>query len=117
MQRVLVSELKIGMVTARNVVNAEGKLLLAAGQEVTDSYIRRLQDLAIYAIYVRNPFFNDVEIPTIIGEETRQSSIQTVKRSLDVLRTKRADLAVVEFQQSARRIVAEIIRNRQAMFI
>ena len=38
-QRVLVSELKIGMVTARNVFNAEGKLLLAAGQEVTESYI------------------------------------------------------------------------------
>ena len=115
MQRVLVSELKIGMVTARNVFSAEGALLLAAGQEVTESYIRRLQDLAIYAIYVRNPYFSDVEIPTIISEETRQSSIQTVKRGLDVLRAKRADLAVAEIQQSARRIVAEIIRNRQAM--
>ena len=114
-QRVLVSELKIGMVTARNVFNAEGKLLLAAGQEVTESYIRRLQDLSIYAIYVRNPYFSDVEIPTIIDEETRQSSIQTVKRGLEALRNKRADLAVAEFQQSARRIVAEIIRNRQAM--
>lgn len=115
MQRVLVSELKIGMITARNVFSAEGALLLTAGQEVTESYIRRLQDLAIYAIYVRNPYFSDVEIPTIISEKTRQSSIQTVKRGLDVLRAKRADLAVAEIQQSARWIVAEIIRNRQAM--
>ena len=115
MQRIVVSELKNGMVTARNVLSADGKLLLADGQVITESYIRRLQELGIYAIYVRNPYISDLEIPAIIAEETRQSGIQTVKRALDVLRNKRADLAVAEVQQSARRIVAEIIRNRKAM--
>lgn len=115
MQRIVVSELKNGMVTARNVLSADGKLLLAEGQIITESYIRRLQELGIYAIYVRNPYFSDLEIPAIIAEETRQSGIQTMKCALDVLRNKRMDLAVTDIQQSARRIVAEIIRNRKAM--
>jgi HD-GYP domain-containing protein (c-di-GMP phosphodiesterase class II) len=103
------------MVTARNVLSADGRLLLAEGQIITEAYIRRLQELGIYAIYVRNPYFRDVEIPAIIAEETRQSGIQTMKCALDVLRNKRMDLAVTDIQQSARRIVAEIIRNRKAM--
>lgn len=115
MQRIVVSELKNGMVTARNVLSADGRLLLAEGQIITEAYIRRLQELGIYAIYVRNPYFSDVEIPAIIAEETRQSGIQTMKCALDVLRNKRMDLAVTDIQQSARRIVAEIIRNRKAM--
>jgi len=103
------------MVTARNVFSADGLMLLAADKEVTDSYIRRLHELNVYAIYVRNPFFEDVEIPVAISEETRIASVRTVKRGFEVLRNKRGDLDFDDIQQTACRIVAEILRNRQAL--
>ena len=115
MQRILVSELKPGMMTARNVISAEGRLLLAADKAVTDSYIRRLQEMGVFAIYVRNPFFEDVEIPVILDEETRTASIQTIKRGFEVLRNKRSELAFNNIQRTAAKIVAEILRNRLAM--
>ena len=115
MQRILVSELKPGMQTARNVISADGRLLLSADSRVTDSYIRRLQELGIYAIYVRNPFFEDVKIPTALTEETRISSIQTVKRGFEVLKTQRVELALDSIQRAARRIVGELLSNRFAL--
>ncbi len=115
MQRILVSELKTGMITARNVFSSEGQLLLAAEQEVTETYIRRLQDIGIYAIYVHNPFFDDVEMPVTLPEETRIASVKTVKRGFEVLRNERIGLALEEIGQVSRRIVTEILRNRQAL--
>ena len=103
------------MLTARNIFSADGRMLLAADTEVTPSYIRRLCELSVYAIYVHNPFFEDVEIPVLLSEETRIASVQTVKRGFEVLRNKRGDLDFEDIQRTARRIVAEILRNRQAL--
>lgn len=103
------------MITARNVFSADGRMLLAADKEVTESYIRRLQELGIYAIYVRNPLFDDVEIPLVLTEETRNKSLQTVKRAFEVLRNKRQDISFAEVQQVSRRIVSEVLRNRRAL--
>lgn len=115
MQRVLVSQLKTGMVTARNVYSADGRMLLAADREITDSYINRLQELGLYAIYVRNPLFDDVEIPMVVAEEARNDSLRTIKRAFEVLRGKRPDIAFEEIHSVARKIVSEVLRNRRAM--
>lgn len=115
MQRVLVSQLKTGMITARNVYSADGRMLLAADKEITDSYIRRLQEIGLYAIYVRNPLFDDVDIPLVLSEEARNDSLRTVKRAFEVLRSKRPDIAFDEIHSVARKIVSEVLRNRRAM--
>jgi len=103
------------MVTARNIFSADGQMLLSSDTSVTESYVRRLHELGVYAIYVHNPFFEDVEIPVVISEDTRIASVQTVKRGFEVLRNKRSDLDLDDIQQAARRIVTEILRNRQAL--
>ena len=115
MQRVRVSQLTEGMITARNVFSTDGRMLLAADKEITEAYIRRLQEMEVYAIYVRNPLFDDVEIPLVLSEETRNQSMQTVKRAFEVLRNKRSDVSFEEIQAVSRRIVAEVLRNRRAL--
>lgn len=115
MQRVRVSQLTEGMITARNVFSTDGRMLLAADKVITESYIRRLQEMEVYAIYVRNPLFDDVEIPLVLSEETRIQSMQTVKRAFEVLRNKRNDVSFEEIQGISRRIVAEVLRNRRAL--
>ena len=103
------------MITARNVFSADGRMLLAADKEITESYIRRLQEMEVYAIYVRNPLFDTVEVPLVVSEETRNQSMQTVKRAFEVLRGKREDVSFDAIQTVARRIVAEVLRNRRAL--
>lgn len=115
MLRVLVSQLQKGMITARNVYSADGLMLLAADKEITSQYMQRLQELGIYAIYVRNPFCEDVEIPTLLSDETRLQSIRTVKRGFDLLREKRGSVNLEEIRSFGWKLVSEILRNRQAM--
>ena len=115
MQRVLVSQLQEGMITARNIYSADGLMLLAADSEISAQYIRRLEELEIYAIYVRTPFCEDIEIPTLLDEETRLQSIRTVKRGFDILREKRGPVNLEEIRAYSWTIVSEILRNRQAM--
>ena len=115
MQRMLVSRLMEGMITARNVFSADGIMLLAADKEITAAYIRRLEDLGIYAIYVRNPLCEDVEIPLVISEETRLQSMRTVKRGFEVLRNKQGSLPIGDVKVLGWKLVSEVLRNRQAM--
>ena len=115
MQRVRVSQLTPGMITARNIIDAEGRMLLAADKVITESYIRRLQEIDVYSIYVRNPLFDDVEIPLILSEETRNTSLKTVKRAYEVLRNKRPDVSFEALHDISRRIVSEVLRNRRAL--
>jgi putative nucleotidyltransferase with HDIG domain len=103
------------MITARNVFSAEGRMLLAANKEITDSYIRRMQEMGVYAIYVRNPLYDNVEVPTVVSEETRNQSLQTVKRAFEVLRGKREDVSFISIQKVSRQIVSEVLRNRRAL--
>lgn len=114
-QRVLVSQLQEGMITARNIFSADGLMLLAADKEVSIHYIKRLEELGIYAIYVRNPFCEDVEIPTLLSEETRQQAVRTVKRGFDLLREKRSNVNFDEIKRFGIKLVSEILRNRNAM--
>jgi len=114
-QRILVSELKSGMVTARNVYNAEGRMLLAADKEISASYVRRLNEMGILSIYVRNPFFEEVEVPVVLSEETRIASIQTVKRGFEIVRAQRGVWNVEALKLATHQIVSEIIRNRQTL--
>ncbi len=90
-------------------------MLLAADRIISESYIRRLQELGVYAIYVRNPLLDNLEMPVVIDEETRNNSVQTVKRAFEVLRSKRTDVALEEIKSIAGQIVSEVIRNRRAM--
>ena len=115
MQRVQVSQLSAGMITARNVFSADGRMLLAADKEITDSYIRRMQEMGVYAIFVRNPLYDNVEVPLVVSEETRNQSLQTVKRAFEVLRNKREDVSFVSIQRVSRQIVSEVLRNRRAL--
>lgn len=115
MQRVLVSQLQEGMITARNIYSADGLMLLAVDQEITAGYIRRLEELGIYAVYVRNSFCEDLEIPTVLTEETRLQSIRTVKRGFNILREKKGSVNLSEIRALGGKLVAEILRNRQAM--
>ena len=115
MQRIAVAKLKTGMVLARNVYNDDGQKLLSADMTITRSFIRRLIDLKIPAVYVVNPYMEGIdEIPTV-SEETRIETIQTVKRAFSIMKSPRSDIPYQEIQGVGKKIVSEVLRNREAL--
>lgn len=115
MQRILVTQLKPGMVIGRSIYNDDGQKLLASGMAITQSFIDRLDDLQIPAVYVTNSYMEDVEVSPVVSDEVRIETVQTVKRVFDLLRAPRADIPYKELQAMGKSIVVEVLRNRDAL--
>ncbi len=114
MQRISVLRLLPGMIVAKNVFSADGRVLIAAGIPIKQPYIRRLQEQGIASIYIDSPLLPAIEVPEVIKEETRVKATAMVKNAFQNFRTtKRLDFK--KFSEVAASIVAELICNRDTL--
>ena len=98
MQRVSVSQLKPGMITARSIFNADGIKLLSSGMALTSSFIRRLYEMKIPAIFITNPYMEGIDVVPVVREEVRVKTIQTVKKSFCSLNSTHQEIPYLEIQ-------------------
>ena len=114
MQRISMAHLQAGMVTARSVFNADGRVLIGADVALTDNFIKRLAQFGILAVYIRNPFFEDALPPEIISESSRVRFIHTVQQEFIAIReNKKWDPH--KFVELAECIVREVEENKQSL--
>jgi HD-GYP domain-containing protein (c-di-GMP phosphodiesterase class II) len=115
MQRIAVKDITPGMVAAKSIFNADGRMLLAEGTTFTKHYIKRLQEIGVLVAYIQNPLAASIDVPEILAEETRVKAIATVKQAFEGFRnTKKIDMG--QFKQLTESIVDEVIRNPNAVF-
>lgn len=114
MQRVSVNLLETGMVAARNVRSAAGRLLVTADTTLSDSMIQKIQKTGIGSIYVRNPLFQNVDVPDIIAEDMRMQAVMALQSAVASYKKTKV-LDVEPIKQLLRVLVSEIIRNRDSM--
>ncbi len=67
------------MELAQSVISSDGKVLLAKGQRLRDSYIARLVQLGVYSVYVVDPRFPDIDAVDFLSEQTRLRALRMVR--------------------------------------
>lgn len=115
MQRVVLSQLKPGMITARNIYDGDGRKLLSSDMALTSKFIERLAELKVSAVYITNSYMEGIEVEPIVREEVRVKTVQTVKRVFSMLDSPRKDVPYREIQALGRKIVSDVLRNKDAM--
>ncbi|WP_346353711.1 HD-GYP domain-containing protein [Azotosporobacter soli] len=114
MQRVTMNNISKGMVTARNVYDAAGQVLVKANMVLIDQYVNRLRRMNIGSIYVVNPLLENVELPEMVKEETRVNAVKAVQAAYQAYpKGEAVDSRNVE--NIADKIVEEVLANRQQM--
>lgn len=78
MRRISTKHLRSGMQLAQPVISSDGKILLAKGQVLRDSYITRLVQLGVYSVYVVDPRFPDINADDFLSERTRLRALRMV---------------------------------------
>jgi len=114
MQRLSVKFLEPGMVAAKNVRSAEGRLLVTADTVLTDVMVASLQKNSLGSIYVWNPLFQNMDVPDVVAEDSRMQCEMALQRAVATYRkTKVFD--VKPLKKLLRELVSEVIRNRDSM--
>ena len=114
MQRVTVANIMPGMVTARNVYDAAGTVLIGTGVILVEQYVERLKKLNIGSIYVVNPLLENMELPEMVKEETRVKAIQNIQSAYQKY-PKGQEMDGRPVEEIAELIVEEVVQNRQQM--
>ncbi len=120
MRRVPVDKLKTGMEVAHAIYGADGNVLLNKGMVLKASYIVRLKELGVPAVYIQDHRLGELQAEDMISEETRLSSINAVKEVFKQAQSNNSRLAVQNAAFQFRQIVDNIIEDlldRQELMI
>ncbi len=114
MLRIPLKKARPGMVLARHIYNANGKVLLAAGVELEEHYIKRLKEMGVSSIYIHDKYTNGIELIEAISEETRLRAESTVAKVFQDARENR-ELNVQAISNTTEHIIDEILKNKNAL--
>ena len=114
MRRINVKNLKSGMVVARAIFSSDGRILLHSGIMLSDSYIKRLEELGIDSIYVKDKIFGDLIYRDVVADETRINAIRTVRENFNQLE-KNHSLNTRAVKVTVSNIVDELLANREIL--
>ena len=114
MQRISVGFLEPGMVAAKNVRSAEGRLLVTADTVLSEAMVASIQKTALGSIYVWNPLFQNLDVPDVVAEDSRIKCEMALQNAVATYRkTKVLDVKLLK--KLLRDLVSEVIRNRESM--
>lgn len=114
MRRVLVENLREGMVLARNMYSYDGNVLLNAGIVLRNSYISRLKGLDIRDLYIEDEISRDIYIQDVISDETRFEARINIKNAMDSIRYGKS-LDVAPVRNSVCKMIDELMENKEMM--
>ncbi|SEO16941.1 HD-GYP domain, c-di-GMP phosphodiesterase class II (or its inactivated variant) [Paenibacillus sophorae] len=79
MRLVPINRLQEGMKLGRKIYNDEGLVLLSDGVVLNSSLISRLSKIDIGYVYIHDALTEDVEIPDMLQDETRNQALKTIR--------------------------------------
>lgn len=106
----------------RPIFNEEGKVLLGAEMTLTDQLIRRLKQHGISHLYIADPRTDDLVIPELITQETRQQSMAQIRTNFlrlmgEASRKANPGLLAKEFKDVLSMIMSDLGSNKDAMIM
>lgn len=79
MRRIAIQDLEINMIVARTVYAGDGRILLHPGINLNNDYIKRLGDLGVSSIYIKDKFLDDITVEDVVSEKTRVETVQAIR--------------------------------------
>ena len=117
-----ISKCQPGMRLGKSIFSEDGRVLLMAEVELTDSMIRRLGDKGIDYIYIMDKRTEDIVIPDLISDETRARTVTQIRSSFrsmmgDANRKQIPGALAKDFKDVLTMIIDDLSGNKDAMIM
>lgn len=110
MRRIPVDRLKVGMIVAQAIYGADGNILLNKDMVLKASYIVRLKELGVPAVYIHDKRLGDLQVEDVVNEQTRLSSLNAVKELFEQKR-RGSQITVLSSTDRFKQVVSNIIED------
>ncbi|MBP2664431.1 MAG: putative metal dependent phosphohydrolase domain protein [Firmicutes bacterium] len=113
MLRLATSQLQPGMIIARNIFSATGKLLLSENVILDEPLISKLGTLGIDSVFVNHPHL-EITPQEMVNEETRVEIIKMVSQAFGDIRENRT-FNLTGICEAMKKIIEDAIGNRHVL--
>lgn len=110
MRRILLENISSGMTLAKPLYSADGLVLLNAGLELTERYVRRLKEMDITYIYIEDDLTQGIDIPDVVSEQARVESIASAKKLMEKVKLGK-NIDASSAKKTTNTLVDELCRN------
>jgi len=109
-RRIPVDRLKTGMIVAQAIYAADGNILINKDVVLKASYIIRLKELGVPAVYIHDKRLGDLQVEDVVSEQTRLSSLNAVKELFEQTR-RGSQITILTGADRFKRVVSNIIED------
>lgn len=110
MRRILLENISSGMTLAKPLYSADGLVLLNAGLELTERYVRRLKEMDITYIYIEDDLTQGIDIPDVVSEQARVESIASAKKLMEKVKLGK-NIDATSAKKTTNTLVDELCRS------
>lgn len=117
MRLLSIDHVRPDMQLARNIYSADGKVLLASGISLTDSYIARLHQLGISSLYIKDSFDGpqEVTVDELVKIQTRIDASKLTRDLMNNIRDGKTWNGQ-QIRQTVNNLMEELIVNRAVLY-
>jgi putative nucleotidyltransferase with HDIG domain len=117
MRRASLRDFPVGAVLAKPILNERGGMLLTAGTELTERYVRHLLERGTGSATIEDPDTDDIEIADMISEALRATAVHTVYKVFEAVDSAASHLKGMEPAQIAAHLRSPAFQRRAARLI
>ncbi|MDF2658491.1 MAG: metal dependent phosphohydrolase [Paenibacillus sp.] len=114
MRYISIDQVEPGQFLGKTIFSSSGAVLLSEGVQLTVYMINTLNRIGATMIYIKDPQFEDVEIPDVLSEETRRGVLKKMTETFDSIRSgKQFDTRAVSI--SVDQLLEDVMRNKEVL--
>ncbi|MBP1157533.1 MULTISPECIES: HD domain-containing phosphohydrolase [unclassified Paenibacillus] len=114
MRYVHVDNVEPGQYLGRTIFSANGAVLLSEGVQLTVYMITTLKRIGVTMVYIKDMQFEDVEIPELVSEETKQLVMKRMGETFNSIRSGK-DFNTKQVFGSIDNLLEEIMQNKEVL--
>lgn len=114
MKYVSIEQVESGQYLGRTIFASNGTVLLSEGVQLTVYMINTLNRIGATMLYIKDPQFEDVEIPEVLSDETKRSVMKKMTETFDTIKSgKQFDTRSVSV--SIDQLLDDVTRNKEVL--
>lgn len=114
MRNTNIEQVEPGQILGKTIFSSNGTILLSAGVQLTVYMINTLKRIGATMVYIKDPSFEDVDIPEVLSDETKRLVLRKMTESLDAIRSgKHFDTRAISV--SVESILEDVVRSKEML--
>lgn len=114
MRQVFLEHITGNEILAQAIMDENGRILLSKGMHIKQSYLNKLYEIGINAVYVEDEISEGIEVKSILSQETKLLSKKVIRDESQRFIDKN-DIDLSRIRDIAGKIIDEILENRTTL--